>query len=248
MDLLIRDKFIDSWKKYFNNAELPFIFFYSKELGNATLVKSRKNWNCMVGELKKVRKGATLAFNEDALGCNGAKRYLGYKKEIRDDFKYFLSCGFPGKTEGERYLQTPELVQEWEKQNKLIEGVSDQYIIFKRWDKLTETDEPAVVIFYAAPDVLAGLFTLANYDQAEPNGTFSPFGSGCGSIVNFPYLEYFSERPRAVIGMFDPSARPYVPKNTLSFAVPMNKFEKMIIYMEESFLITKSWETIKKRI
>jgi hypothetical protein len=48
--------------------------------------------------------------------------------------------------------------------------------------------------------------------------------------------------------MFDVSARPCVPTDTLSFSIPMNKFEKMIGYMEESFLITDSWEIVRKKI
>lgn len=51
-----------------------------------------------------------------------------------------------------------------------------------------------------------------------------------------------------MIGMFDVSARPYVPKETLTFSVPMNKFIRMVDNMEESFLITHSWEKVKKRI
>ena len=35
------------------------------------------------------------------------------------------------------------------------------------------------------------------------------------------------EDPRAVIGMFDIHARPYVQKNVLTFAAPMNKFRRM---------------------
>jgi hypothetical protein len=48
--------------------------------------------------------------------------------------------------------------------------------------------------------------------------------------------------------MFDISARPCVPRETLTFAVPMNKFISMIGNMEESFLITHSWDKVKKRI
>ena len=62
------------------------------------------------------------------------------------------------------------------------------------------------------------------------------------------YLEKASARPRGVLGMFDVSARPYVPKNTLSFAVPMKKFVRMIEHMDESFLITPSWDKVRKRI
>jgi hypothetical protein len=48
--------------------------------------------------------------------------------------------------------------------------------------------------------------------------------------------------------MLDVSARPFVPEDTLSFAVPMKKFLKMIDNMEESFLITNSWKKVQKRI
>jgi hypothetical protein len=123
-----------------------------------------------------------------------------------------------------------------------------RFIIFKRWDMFEASDEPAVVIFFAKPDVLAGLFTLANYDEVEQNGVITPFGAGCSSIVMYPYLEKDAGRPRAVLGMFDVSARPFVPQEVLTFAVPMNKFERMIDNMDESFLITPSWDKVKKRI
>ena len=35
--------------------------------------------------------------------------------------------------------------------------------MFKRRDKLEESDYPAVAVFFAEPDVLPGLFALANY-------------------------------------------------------------------------------------
>jgi hypothetical protein len=105
-----------------------------------------------------------------------------------------------------------------------------------------------VVIFFAQPDVLSGLFTLANFDQAEPNGVFAPFAAGCGSIVQYPYLEKDSHRPRGVLGMIDVSARPFVPQAVLTFSVPMDRFSRMIGNMEESFLITASWNQVRKRI
>jgi uncharacterized protein (DUF169 family) len=201
----------------------------------------------MICELKKVRDGESLAFNADAVTCGGAKRYLGFTDKMRPKFEYFLSCGIENEMEGERYIRTPTLVKELMKNQKKIK-IPGKYIVFKRWDKLDESDNPEVVIFFATPDILSGLFTLANYDQSEPNSTFTPFGAGCGSIVHYPYLEIDAARPRAVIGMFDASARPCVPPDILSFAVPMVKFKKMIGYMDECFLITDSWKKVQKRI
>jgi len=113
---------------------------------------------------------------------------------------------------------------------------------------LEEFDNPDVAIFFATADVLSGLFTLANYDQSDPDSSIAPFAAGCGSIVYFPYMEKDAARPRAVIGLFDVSARPCVQEGILTFSVPMIKFTKMISYMDESFLITDSWKKVQKRI
>ena len=50
------------------------------------------------------------------------------------------------------------------------------------------------------------------------------------------------------MGMFDPSARTCVPLDVMTMAFPMKRFVKVIGFMEESFLITKTWETVKKKI
>ena len=76
----------------------------------------------------------------------------------------------------------------------------------------------------------------------------APFGSGCSSIVHHPYFENEKENPRAVLGMFDVSARPCVPKERLSLAIPMKKFVRMVDYMDETFLITESWKKVSERI
>lgn len=242
----IKESFLKLWNKYFGDAELPITFYYTNGDGGAERAEKPKGWSCIICELKKVRNGRLVYYNAETVVCGGAKRYLGYTNRMRPGFEYFLSCGNE-QTEGERYIRTPEMVKEIMR-NQRTSAIEGKNLVFKRWDKLNESDEPDVVIFFARPDVLSGLFTLANFDQVEPNRTYTPFGSGCGSIVYYPFLESKSESPRAVIGMFDPSARPCVPEDVLTFAVPMKKFEKMTEFMEESFLITGIWKTLKKRI
>jgi uncharacterized protein (DUF169 family) len=246
MNITIKETFINLWSKYFNNAELPVTFYYTDGDGDSEWAEKPKGWSCLICEIARVRNGRSIVFNNENIRCGGAKRSLGYTDKMRPGFEYFLSCGNE-TTEGERYLRTPEHVQKFMESQPTIQG-SGRNIVFKRWDKLSENDVPEVVIFFAKPDVLSGLFTLANFDQTEPNGTFTPFCAGCGSIVYHPYKESKSERQRAVIGMFDPSARPCVAENVITFAVPMQRFEKMIGYMEESFLITESWNIVRKRI
>ena len=105
-----------------------------------------------------------------------------------------------------------------------------------------------MVIFFARPDVLSGLFTLSNFDRADPYGVIAPFGAGCSTIVLYPYLEKDKENPRPVLGMLDVSARPCVPAEVVTFAVPMSRFATMVGNMEESFLTTDSWRKVKRRI
>lgn len=247
MDISIKDKFSALWNKYFHEAELPITFYYTDEEGHAELVKPGSVPMCIIGALAEVRKGTSLCFNVDSIGCPGGKRYLGFAQEIMPGFEYFLSYGIPGRLEGERYKKSPEMVREMMKYSPTFKAPGC-FIIFKRWDMLETSDEPEVVTFFAQPDVLSGLFTLASFDETEPDGVFSPFGSGCSTIVQHPYSERERDRPRAIIGMFDVSARPFVPGNVLTFSVPMNKFTRMIDNMEDSFLITNSWSRVQKRI
>lgn len=247
MDMEIKERFIRLWKKYFNGAALPVAFYYTDKKGCAEVVKPPSGYRCVIADLSRAREGKSLCFDADSIGCGGGKRYLGFTGEIMPNFEYFLSCGIPGKLEGERYKKTPELVKEAMKNLAQFKAPA-RFIVFKRWDTLEKLEDPDVVIFFAPPDVLSGLFTLANFDEAEPNGVFVPFAAGCGSIVQYPYLEKNANRPRGVLGMFDVSARPCVPEGVLTFSVPMNRFVQMVENMEESFLITPSWSTVNKRI
>jgi hypothetical protein len=243
----LKQQFIELWSKYFPGSELPITFYYTDNAGQSELFRVHEGQHCMIGDLAAIRQGKTLSFDTKSVACFGGKRYLGFSQNLMPNFEYFISCGIPGKLEGERYKKSPELVKE------LLEHVPTftapaKYIVFKRWDLLQEDDQPQVVIFFASPDVLSGLFTLANFDEPTNEAVFCPMGAGCGTIVQYPLLESKSQHPRAVLGMFDVSARPGVNPNSLTFSVPMIKFERMVDNMDESFLITESWKKVMNRL
>ena len=247
MDMTLKEDFLEKWKKHFGRAEFPIICYYRDDEGAAESAKPPTGHRCFLADLSKVRQGKSLRFDLATVGCYGGKRYLGFTKEVMPNFEFFLSCGIPGTLEGERYKKSPGLVKEFERRSPAYTAPA-RYIVFKRWDWLEASDDPAVVIFFAPPDVLSGLFTLANFDEADLNAVYCPFCAGCGAIVKYPFIEKESTHPRAVLGMFDVSARPFVPGSALSFAVPMNKFTAMVNNMDESFLITNSWKAVRKRI
>jgi len=243
----LKEAFIFKWQKYFVTSGYPVAYFYSNEVSVNGIKESMNQERCLIGNLNQVRDGKTFVYSSKSPGCAGGKRYAGFTRTLRPNFEYFLSCGLPGKMEGERYKKTPELVNNYLKDNPPFEA-EGKYMVFKRWDKLNDAEQPAAVIFFATPDVLSGLFTLANYDSPDPHAVIAPMGSGCSSIIAYPMVEAKSDRPRCVLGMFDVSARPSVPKNTLTFTIPEKRFEQMIENMDESFLITASWENVQQRL
>lgn len=248
MDIKLRDTFIRQWNAYFNGSDLPITFGIGNDTGTAPKAPVPTGWKCLVCDLTRIRKGNSLTFNRESISCSGAKLYLGYTTERHPEFRFFLSYGKMGVVEGERYKESPEIVDAATRLAVHIPAEGKCYT-FKRWDQLTEDDHPDVVIFFARPEVLSGLFTLANFDQTDPNGgVICPFGAGCSSIIYYPWLEQHKENPKAVLGMFDPSARPCVMVDVLTMAIPMKKFVRMIGHMEESFLITRTWENVRKKM
>ncbi len=247
MDLELKEKFLGLWERFFPGAELPLAFFYADDPGDAEPSPVTEEFRCLAGALNPVRAGRSRCFDGDRIGCFGGKRYAGFAHEIMPGFEYFLSYGIPGRLEGERYKKSPELVLELLKTAPAFSAPA-RWLIFKRWDRLNANDSPEAAVFFAPPDVLAGLFSLANFDEAGSGGVYTPFGAGCGGFLLYPLLENRAERPRCVLGLFDPSARACLPGDVLSFAAPWRKFVTMVGNMEDSFLITRSWDVIRKRI
>lgn len=89
----LKSAFLKLWKKYFGNAELPIVFYYTEGDGGAEWAEKQKGRSCLLCELAKVISGMSLVYNEERLKCMGAKRYLGYTDKMRPGFEYFLSCG-----------------------------------------------------------------------------------------------------------------------------------------------------------
>jgi len=247
MDRQSIEFFSSRWEHYFAGARLPICYFYTDHVSEAAVNESVNQHRCLIGNLSRVQDGFSFVYDSKTPGCTGGKRYTGFSKSLRPKFEYFLSCGIPGELEGERYKKTPALAKAMLANHPPFEAPG-KYLVFKRWDKLGAEDQPAAIIFFAPPDVLSGLFALANYDWAGPDGVIAPMGSGCASIIQYPYLETKSEAPRCVLGMFDVSARPCAAPQLLTFTVPMKRFEQMVLNMDESFLTTDSWKAVRNRL
>jgi uncharacterized protein (DUF169 family) len=203
---------------------------------------------CIIGLLQNARKkGTTVYFDKEHFGCPGGAYYMGFLESPRPNIEYFLSCGIPGEMEGERYIKTPELARKFFEMRKPRPAPAS-YCVFKPIERFQDGDEPEVVIFFATPDILAGLFTLTNYSLEATDAVLTPFSSGCGSILSLPLMESKKETPRAILGMFDVSARPMVERDILTLAMPYPIFLKLLENASGSFLETESWKKVHQRI
>jgi hypothetical protein len=89
---------------------------------------------------------------------------------------------------------------------------------------------------------------LANYALETTEAVYTPFGSGCSTILTYPLKEAEKEQPRAILGMFDVSARPMVERDILTLAMPYSVFLGLLENVSGSFLQTESWKRVLQRI
>jgi len=75
-----------------------------------------------------------------------------------------------------------------------------------------------------------------------------PWGAACANLVTWP-LKYLSEgKQRPVLGGWDPSARKFFKTDELSLTIAFDLFRRMLERFEGSFLMTKTWLTVQKKI
>ncbi len=240
----------ESWRKLRSTLglkESPLGIYYTNEKPEGVTPKTGIHL-CMIGLLKKARKnGKIVYFDKNHFGCPGGAYYMGFLESPMPNIEYFLSCGLPGQMEGERYIKTPELARKYFEKAKPRPAPA-AYCVFKPIERFQGGEEPEIVVFFASPDILSGLFTLTNYALELTDAVYTPFGSGCGTILTYPLKEAEKEEPRAILGMFDVSARPMVEREILTLSMPYSAFLKLLENVDGSFLQTESWKKVRQRI
>jgi hypothetical protein len=95
---------------------------------------------------------------------------------------------------------------------------------------------------------MCGLHQLAAFVSRDPEITVSPWGAGCTNLITWPRKYLAQGTPRVVLGGWDPSARKFFKTDEISMTVPYELFTDMVERFEESFLITKTWSVVRKKI
>jgi len=205
-------------------------------------------FSCVLGHIWRARKKKTVAyFSAEQFGCPGGAFWLGFNKPQTETIIKYVSTGIPNWTEGELYCSSPEELR------RIFEYVDPRpaprkYCVVKAVSKFLQDEVPELIAFFTRPESLSGLHQLAAFVTDDPDVVVSPWGSGCGNVVVWP-LHYLSKgQNKAVIGGWDPSARMFFKTDELSFTVPYKMFVDMVNRFNSSFLTTKSWAAVQKKI
>ena len=230
-------EFIQSYREAFGQgAQLPLLFGYS----DTPVAQTAKIGGCFFKGLQEAREGTPISLSIEVIGCGGGKLYTGFT-DMPERVPNFVSLT-------EKYKRTPEMVADYV-QGLEMPRATKSYLNFVRIDKAESFEGFEGVMFYATPDMLAGLCGWAHYDTNEPDAVVARFGSGCSTVVSMTVVENARKGYRCFLGLFDPSVRPWVDKDELSFTVPMSRFTVMLDTMRECFLFgSHAWEKVKARL
>jgi len=236
-----------------------------------------KRWGCIMFMLVAAIKGQTAAFDRNTYGCQGGGTGLGFGNQYKNFpggeacFCYFLSIGneqwaagrqageqvkpymredaFDDFMQGERYIKSPELVKKFIEDLPIVD-IPFKYVVFKPLKDVDKNREkPEVVVFLGDMDQISGLTILANYHRETNDNVIFPFAAGCQSMGIYAFAEAKSDKPRAVLGLNDISARLAIKrllkKDLMSFAAPYKLFEEMEANLPGSFVERNTWYQLR---
>ncbi len=235
-------------------------------------------WGCVVNLFATAAaRGRTGAFDLRTHGCWGGGVGLGFGNRYEDFpggvdcFCSFLSDGNE-RTErgraiaegmmssernrmaddflrGERYLKDPETTRRFV-DSLPMRDIPARFVLVKPLELTDpERDDVKSVTFFVDPDRLSALVILANYDRPDSDSVIIPWAAGCQVMGIFAYRELERERPRALIGLTDISARKNVRQilgeYVMSFTAPWPLFQQMESNVKGSFLERETWRSLR---
>lgn len=216
-------------------APLPLVLSASDE----PLGEVRATHGCLFKLFPAVQAGEEVSLDAKSINCMGGKFYCGFSP-ARPEMFTFVS-------QKEKYKTSAECVAD-AVENMEVLPAPGNFLNFRRLDRLEAFAGCLGLIFLVAPDLLAGLFAWANYDQPNIHAVQSPWGSGCSQTVSALMRENARGGRHCFIGLLDISARPWFPPNILSFSIPMSRFAEMSETLAHCCLAgSPAWEKLRRR-
>jgi len=258
----------------------PVAIVWASEAPAGAIRFRRNAWGCVASVLGAVAaRGRVAAFDRETYGCWGGGVGLGFGNCYEqfpggvEGFCGFLSSGNQQSPQtsaiaeqmqaagwrrmaddflhGEGYLQDPETARGF-LDSLPIRDIPARFVVFKPLEQaVPESDDIRSVTFFVDPDRLAALVVLANYRSKDGQNVIAPWGAGCQTPGIYAYSELERERPRALIGLTDISARRNVRgsvgANVMSFTAPWPLFLEMERNVAGGFLERETWRSLMAR-
>jgi len=206
------------------------------------------NFSCAIGVIWRARKkGKAAYFSAERFGCPGGAFYLGYLGPQTEAIAHYISTGIPGRMEGECYFPTPQASRDFFVYLDPRPAPAG-YCILKPLDQFSGDETPELVSFFCRPEIMCGLHQLTSFVTGDLEVVRSPMGAACSNLITWP-LHYLARgENKAVLGGWDPAARKFFKTDELSLTVPWPMFLAMLERWQDSFLSTKAWRTVRKKI
>lgn len=206
------------------------------------------NFSCVIGHIWRARKKqAAAVFDVGHFGCAGGAFWLGFMKPQSETIIHYVSSGVPGQMEGEHYCESADALRQIF--NEIDPPPAQaRFCVVRPLDQFAENEQPAVVAFFARPESISGLHQLAAFVTNDIQVVTSPWGAACTGLITWPFKFLAEGKNKAVVGGWDPSARKFFKTDELFFVVPLDMFTDMLTRFESSFLTTKTWEVVRKKI
>jgi uncharacterized protein (DUF169 family) len=152
--------------------------------------------------------------------------------------------------EGEGYKKNRELVKKHVDSWPVVQ-IKEKYVVMKPLKEVDyEKETPVQIIFFANPNQLSALITLANFSTGRSDMVKVGGGSGCQDVGLFAYQESKEKTPRAIIGFKDIYARNNLKRtigtDKLTLTVPMKLFMTMEEDADESLLVRDTWKKLSE--
>lgn len=229
--------FINNFREAFGDKpQSPIAFWYSAE----PVGELQKVNGCFFKGFSRLDEGKTLTLDVETIGCGGGKFYTGFT-DMPERIPNFVSLK-------EKYKKTPEQVLDFVERLELKRATLP-YLNFDYVDRIDSFDNVEGILFFGTPDVLAGLTTWSFFDNDEEDTVSTIFGSACSAVVAQAVRENQRNGRRTFLGGFDPSVRPWLGENILTYVIPMSRFKEMYHTMRDSCLFdTHAWGKVKDRI
>ncbi len=202
---------------------------------------------CIINYLRMARtKKICVHFSSDIRTCMGGWTYLGYQLPVPERILHFVTTGWNGE-EGEHYLPSPDSMRRFFKDIDIVPAPAPCCTAAPLLS-FSEAVDPLLVTFHCRGEVLTGLTMLAGFALDDHDAVTMPFGSGCASIFAWPLSYHRRGLKKAVIGGSDPSCRPFMGVDELSFTVTSDILLAMQNAFPHSFLMGKTWAGTRKKI